>query len=128
MGENKDHGKILVIEDNQDVLTALQSLLEYCGFQSLGVTSFSETVFEQLKTEPFALVIIDVMLSGTDGRDLAKRLKNTVETKTVPILMTSAYPNVEDSVKLSGADDFLPKPFGIEELREKLNNLLLNTG
>lgn len=111
---------ILVIEDNQDVLNGIVNILEYCGYPSEGVTRFNDSTFEKVKTDNFGLIILDVMLSGNDGRDLAKKFKSTKETSGVPILMISAYPNVESSAKKAGADDFLAKPFGLDELKQKV--------
>lgn len=82
--------KILVVEDNQDVLEALVSILEYSGYHSWGVTRLSDTDFGQLQDEPPGLIILDVMLSGVDGRDLVRRFKNSRATRRVPILMISA--------------------------------------
>lgn len=111
---------ILVVEDDQNVLEAIMGILEYSGYQPTGVTRFNENVLKQLKTDGISLIILDVMLSGDDGRDLAVMLKSSEETRGVPILMTSAYPEIEPSVMKAGADGFIPKPFGIDELMQKV--------
>ena len=111
---------ILVIEDNPGVLEGITSILEYSGYSSQGEMRFNESIFRQLKAGRFDLIILDVMLSGADGREIARRLKRSEATKHVPILMMSAYHNIEDSVREAGADDFLSKPFGIDELLQKV--------
>src|SRR5699024_2349806 len=111
---------ILVIEEDQNVLEAIMGILEYSGYQSTGVTRFNESVFKQLQTDSVGLIILDVMLSGDDGRDLAVKLKSSEETRGVPILMISAYPEIEPSVMKAGADGFIQKPFGIDELMQKV--------
>lgn len=116
--------KIVVIEDNQDVLEAIVSILEYSGYSSKGFTRFTENAFEDLESEPISMIILDVMLSGSDGRDLARKFKNNEKTRNVPILMISAYPNVESSVLKAGADDFLQKPFGLEDLTQKVEQFV----
>lgn len=115
---------ILVIEDNKDVLDGIMSLLEFCGYQHEGVTQFNKEVFEKLKAGAYSLIILDMMLSGSDGRDLAREFKSSEETREVSILMISAYPEVEASAKKAGADDFLQKPFGLDELRQKVEQYL----
>lgn len=117
-------GRILVIEDNKDVLEGIMKLLDYCGYQPHGVTKFNEDLLEQIKDGEFKMIILDVMLSGMDGRDLVKRLKSTEEVDDVPILMTSAYHNIEDSVQEAGANGFLSKPFGLDDLRQKVEEYL----
>ena len=119
---------ILVIEDNKDVLEAITSILEYSGYQPIGLTRFSEEVFDNLNSEEVSLIILDVMLSGYDGRDLAKRLKNREETREVPIVMISAYPNIEASVREAGADGFIQKPFGIDDLIREIEQYLKKNG
>lgn len=121
--ENK-HRNVLVIEDNRDVLDGILNILEYAGYQPKGMTRFSENLFEKMQSEPLGLIILDVMLSGNDGRDLARRFKNSAETREVPILMISAYTNVENSAREAGADDFLQKPFGMDELIQKIEQYL----
>lgn len=117
----KQPDDILIIEDNQDVLDAMINILEYSGYSSKGLTRFNDSIFEKLKKERFSLIILDVMLSGVDGRDLVKKFKEASETKDIPILMISAYPNVEYSAKMAGADAFIQKPFGIDDLVEEVD-------
>lgn len=112
--------KILVIEDNKDVLDSIMSILEYSGYASKGLTRFNESMFEMLNTERFSLIILDVMLSGNDGRELVEKFKTRQATKDVPIIMISAYPNVEYSARMAGADGFIQKPFGIDDLLDKV--------
>lgn len=120
------HSNILIIEDNQDVLNAITSILDYYGYPSISLTRFSEDIFGRLKSEKISLIILDVMLSGNDGRNLVRIFKERRETKGVPIVMISAYPNLELSVKKAGADDFIQKPFGIDELIQKVEHHIKN--
>ncbi len=123
-----DPRSIVVIEDNKDVLEAITSILEYSGYRPIGLTRFSEEVFDSLNSEEVGLIILDVMLSGYDGRDLAKRLKSKKETREVPIVMISAYPNIESSVREAGADGFIQKPFGIDDLIREIEQYIRKNG
>lgn len=115
--------KIMVIEDHADVLDGVMRILEYGGYEAEGTTRFSNDVLSKLKAEHFNLVILDVMLSGNDGRDIVHRFKEDKEIKDIPILMMSAYPNMESSVKKAGADYFIKKPFGVKEMINMLENI-----
>lgn len=115
-----DKKNILVIEDNKEVLDGILELLKYCGYNSTGSIDFNDEILEKYKTGHFDLLILDVMLSGKDGRDLARKLKNMEGANNIPIILISAYTNMEESIRESMADDFLQKPFGLEELREKV--------
>lgn len=117
---------ILVVEDNSEVLDVIIKILEYAGYKPQGLTRYNELVWENIENTHPKLIILDVMLNGADGRDLARELKNSKETENVPILMISAYTNVKPSVLKAGADDFLAKPFGMEELIQKVETNLLN--
>jgi DNA-binding response OmpR family regulator len=119
--------KILIIEDNQDVLEVIINILEYYGHSVVGYNRFTEEIFERTKTESLSLIILDVMLSGFDGRDIARRFRESEETRHIPILMISAYPFVEKSVREAGATDFLQKPFSIDELTGKVDRYLQDT-
>ena len=117
---------ILVVEDNSEVLDVIIKILEYAGYKPQGLTRYNELVWENIENTHPKLIILDVMLNGADGRDLARELKHSKETENVPILMISAYTNVKPSVLKAGADDFLAKPFGMEELIQKVETNLLN--
>ncbi|HEX6983035.1 MAG TPA: response regulator [Balneolaceae bacterium] len=112
-----------MIDDHADVLDGVLRILEYGGYEAEGTTRFTHDINTKLKTEPFCLIILDVMLSGSDGRDIARQFKSDKETKDIPILMMSAYPNVEGSVKRAGAEYFIKKPFGVNEMISKLESI-----
>lgn len=108
---------ILVVDDDPDILDAVRYTLEDAGY-TVTVTEkaeYAENLHDKNGGLP-ALIILDVLLSGKDGRTICKKLKNQVETKHIPIIMISAYPDAEKSIKEVGANDFLAKPFEIADL------------
>lgn len=115
---------ILVVEDNQDVLNGIMNLLKYCGYHSKGILKMDTETDEEIKAGNFDLLIFDIMLSGADGRNLTRRIKSRKENRETPILLISASPDLKLSALNAGASDFLPKPFGLEELREKVEENL----
>jgi DNA-binding response OmpR family regulator len=70
------------------------------------------------------LILIDVLLSGKDGREIVKSLKSQQETKQIPTIMFSAHPSAEETMQQAGADDFLEKPFDIDVLLAKITHHL----
>ncbi|MEX0648058.1 MAG: response regulator [Balneolaceae bacterium] len=124
MGDKQQN--ILVVDDNKMMLDGIQRYLEYLDYPSTGVTRVDDEVVENLKKGRYSLIMLDVMLSGADGRDLVRKFKKTDETRDIPILMISAFHDIEKSVKEAGADDFLVKPFDLDELQQKLERHLDN--
>ena len=96
--------KILLIDDDPDVITVLQLLLKKKQVESF---------------EP-DLIVLDVLLSGVDGREICKKLKNSPESKHIPIIMFSAHPSAQKNMGDFGADDFLPKPFESSKILERI--------
>lgn len=106
---------ILVVDDDQDILDALQFVLEDAGY-TVQTSLLGETAEELNASNLPALLIMDVLLSGKDGREICQKLKKQIETKEMPIIMISAHPSASDSIKQAGADAFLAKPFNINAL------------
>ena len=115
--------RILIVDDNADVLHVMQLLLGSRGFE-VEVTTNGEETFNLVNAFQPSLIFLDVHLSGMDGRDISRQLKNTEETKHIPIILFSA--NVINGTTLdeSLADDFVSKPFDIHELLQKINKLV----
>lgn len=107
--------KILIIDDDQAILDALELMLTDAGFDTQTVSS-GEKVIDMIQTYIPNIILLDVLISGTDGRDIVKKLKDTPKIKDIPVIMLSAHPNIEKTVEEAGADDFLSKPFNIDDL------------
>lgn len=111
--------KILVVDDDEGILDAMQVLLESEGY-GVEISSDGQILEKLNKNNLPDVILLDVLLSGKDGRQICRALKNKGETKNVPIIMVSAHPRAEDEVMACGANDFLAKPFQMEELLQKL--------
>lgn len=108
---------ILAIDDDSDILDAIRFTLEGEGYKV--ITSEKGEYIENLYDKDNGLpdlIILDVLLSGKDGRTICKKLKSQKDTKHIPVIMISAHPDAEKSSKEVGADDFLAKPFNISML------------
>ena len=114
---------ILLVEDNQTIGQNIQKYLELEGYSVLWVQNWSYAN-EVVKHQEFDLVLLDLMLPGTDGLVIAKTIKQHQEQTR--ILMMTAKGQLED--KLEGfevwADDYLVKPFDLEELVARIEALL----
>ena len=115
--------KILVVDDESDILEFLQLILEEEGYTVL--TSDKGEYLEQLHNGGLPdLILLDVLLSGKDGREIVKYLKGQEETKHIPVIMFSAHPSAEGTARQAGAEDFLEKPFDIDVLLNKVARFL----
>ena len=115
---------ILLVEDNHDIAAMVGDYLEHSGYEvdfaADGITGLHLAV-----TEDFDAIILDLMLPGMDGLIICRKLRNEAG-KTTPILMLTARDTLEDKVAGldAGADDYLVKPFEIEELDARLRAML----
>jgi DNA-binding response OmpR family regulator len=116
--------QILIVDDDPDILDALQFVLKDAGYTT-ETTQSGESVENLIHEKDFPdLIILDVLLSGKDGREICRKLKHNEKTKKIPILMISAHPDIEKTVIEAGADAFIAKPFDIEELLQTVKALV----
>lgn len=112
--------RILVVDDNLDILHLVKLILKSNGFDVLISPKGDDVI---AKTECFSpqVILLDVFLSGYDGRDICRELKSNPKTKDIPVIMFSAHTKREDIFKECNADDFIAKPFEVNELVAKVN-------
>lgn len=114
--------KILIADDDPAILDATKMLLELEGY-TVDTTVDGETIYKMEKEYPDVL-LLDIWMSGQDGREICKYLKKNPLTQSIPIIMVSASRDIMTSAKESGADDFLAKPFEMDELLSKLKKYI----
>jgi len=104
--------RILVVDDEEDILELVRYNLAKEGYHVTGALT-GEDALTKARSETFDLIVLDLMLPGIDGLEVAKRLKNSPETEEVPIVMLSAKGEEADIVTglELGADDYITKPF-----------------
>ena len=108
--------RILVVDDDTDILDLLQAILDYEGY--LVHTSPSGSIFQHIQRSLPDLILLDVLLSEKDGRVLCRQLKWNALTHHIPVILFSAHVKREHALSESQADDFLAKPFEMQELLE----------
>jgi DNA-binding response OmpR family regulator len=122
-------GRILIVEDEGHLATGIRFNLEAEGYDA-EVSTDGQDALQRLQAEPggFDLVILDVMLPGMDGFELADRMRQAGDY--TPILMLTAKGQPEDVVRglEVGADDYLPKPFELTVLLARVKGLLRRRG
>ena len=110
--------KILMVEDETSISDFIKGELEYEGYSVCIKEDGREGLEEALKNE-YDLIILDIMLPSMNGFEICRRIK---KVKITPIIMLSARDSVMDKVTglQIGADDYIPKPFAIEELLARI--------
>jgi CheY-like chemotaxis protein len=115
--------KILLIDDDPDVRTVMTIMLQKQGYQ-VTTASRKEEAWQMIEAAEPAVILLDVLLSGADGRDLCREIKANPQTRDIPVIMFSGHPSAGAQFQTYGADDFITKPLQKEVLLEKLSNLV----
>ncbi|MBR5033584.1 MAG: response regulator transcription factor [Treponema sp.] len=127
--------KILLVEDDKELSKIMQLELKHEGFEVYPVYDGRQALDEiaaKQQTEPYDLMLLDVMLPKVSGLEVLRKLRAQAETanqKSVPIILVTARGETIDKVDglNSGADDYITKPFKIEELLARINAVLRRT-
>lgn len=117
--------QILVVEDDPDLGPMIKMILEHKGFAVTFPDRIDQTEQIFRNNNNIDLVIMDMLLSGANGINICAELKNDNATKNIPVLMTSAHPNARELCLQAGADDFISKPFDMQELIFKIYSLTI---
>ncbi len=112
--------RILVVDDDVDILSVMEILLSMKGFE-VEVIAKGENTFPRIESFKPDLILLDVLISGFDGRTICKQLKTNENTSHIPIIMFSAHPGAAATISDYGADDFIAKPFDVTNLLSKVN-------
>jgi len=118
--------RILVVDDEPNIADLLSAALSFEGYQ-VGVASTGAEAMEQVRTFRPNLVMLDVMLPDFDGTEVCRRLRNRGEQ--MPIVFLTARDATQEKVEgLSMGDDYVTKPFSIEELMARVGAILRRAG
>ncbi len=118
--------KILVVDDDDDVLETIQLILEIGGYEVEPLND-AEVIFERIEDFQPDLILLDVVLGKIDGRVICSQIKCHVDTSSIPILMMSGLYDLKEVQDMECApDDFMSKPFKMDVLLEKIEKLVAN--
>ena len=123
----KQNARILVVDDEQDLLEILKFNLETEGYEVVTATSAEDAL--QLDIASFDLMLLDVMMGGLSGFAMARQLKANPATAQVPIIFLTARDTENDTVTgfNLGADDYISKPFSLREVMVRVRAVLRRT-
>jgi DNA-binding response OmpR family regulator len=121
-----DEPRILVVDDDEDIRSLLRELLARAGYR-VEEAANGRAALRQLFETPPALVLLDVSMPELDGYQTLERIRDLSD---VPVIMLTARTQELERVRglASGADDYVPKPFGRQELLARIQALLRRTG
>jgi len=119
----KEKALILVLDDDPDICTMIKMVLDYYGHSAMEADN-EEKAKDIIHSNHIDLIIMDMLLSGADGTDICRRLKQDMKTSSIPILMFSAHPTAKETCLSAGANDFISKPFEMSEMIGKVDFFL----
>lgn len=120
MQENKIH-KVLVIDDDSNILRLLKYNLEKANYKVITAVNGDKGLAAMSEQRP-DIVLLDVSMPGLNGMEVCQRIKSDDANKYVPVILVTAKSELSDRVEgfTAGADDYICKPFELEELRSRL--------
>ena len=107
--------KLLIVDDSADLLDAMKFFLEKRGFLVTTITNTADITKTVLDVEP-DLIVLDVFIAGTDGREICRALRKNIITKYLCIMLFSASPTAIKDYHIHGADGCIEKPFNLEDI------------
>ncbi|HMC86354.1 MAG TPA: response regulator [Chitinophagaceae bacterium] len=110
--------RIMVADDDPAILDVMRMMLEFEGYEVL--TTLNGGAVLKMETELPDLLLLDIRMSGADGRDICRKLKQSERTSKIPVVLVSAGKDIERSAIEAGANDFIAKPFEMIELLHKI--------
>ena len=119
---------IYLVEDDNSIRELVIYTLQSTGFQAAGFSCGKE-FWEGMRKEVPSLILLDIMLPDEDGLTILKKIRNASDTARIPVIMLTAKGTEYDKVigLDSGADDYIPKPFGMMELVSRVKAVLRRT-
>ena len=115
--------KILVVDDDVDILTLVKMSLTLNGF-SVEALSRWEQINNRIGDFRPDLILLDVSLGGADGREICKRIKADKETEHIPVILFSANADMEKSLEYCHAEAFIAKPYELSYFLNTIRNTI----
>lgn len=110
--------KVLVVDDDPGIVDVLRLMLEDEGYEVY--TSLNGETFKHVKQYKPDLILLDIWMSGRNGKDICSMIKKDAATKHIPVIMVSANKDGKQIAVESFADDFIAKPFEMDDLLAKV--------
>lgn len=116
---------VFVADDDEDILQMIVLILESDGYNVIS-TNNANHIFDIEGSLP-DLILLDIWMSGIDGREICKRLKTNVATSKIPVLLVSANTNISEIAMECPADGFIEKPFDMYDFLNKIKGIFLKS-
>lgn len=116
--------RILIIEDDEDIRYIICYLLVEMGYEVKLADSISDFRLQKSMDEEPDLILLDVMLPDGNGLDLCLEMKKSAETRHIPVIMMSAHGTEQQLIIQACADDFISKPFDLQDLTDMIKKHL----
>ncbi|MHC6180442.1 response regulator transcription factor [Clostridium sp. JNZ X4-2] len=115
----KESIKILIVEDDADINKLLCDMLKNCGYNTVSAYSGTEAILN-IKDDYWDMIILDLMLPGLPGEEILKRIR---ATRKMPVIIISAKEDMDTKIQTlrTGADDYITKPFDINEVSARID-------
>jgi excisionase family DNA binding protein len=125
-GKRTAKKRILIVDDELSVVTFIEEALRLEGKYELAVAMDGFDAGQQVATFEPDLIVLDIMLPGMDGFEVCRRVKSAAATEHVKVLVVTGYATEENIEKILhiGADDYLAKPLKLQDLHDKVGELL----
>ncbi|MBE7175798.1 MAG: response regulator [Mucilaginibacter polytrichastri] len=117
--------KIMLADDDEGIVDAIETMLYFEGYEVIATTRGERVLLTEHNLPD--LFLLDIWMSGEDGTEICRKLKSQPLTRNIPVLMISASKDIRQSAIDAGADDYLPKPFEMEQLLQKIEHLIART-
>lgn len=123
--ESADKIRILIVDDTPENIQVAASILSRCGYET-AFDEDGEKALRHVRSVKFHLILLDILMPGTDGYEVCRRLKADAETKHIPVIFLTARSDTDSIVKgfEAGAADYVTKPFRKAELLARVNTHL----
>lgn len=114
---------IQIIEDDEAIRDVIEYILQQSDYDVTVAASAKEFKINLFNTLP-DLILMDVRLPDGNGLQLCRKMKQSMDTRHIPVIIMSAHANAEESSKEALADDFIAKPFDLDELLRRIEKQL----
>lgn len=111
--------KIFIADDDVDILQIIKMMLETQGYE-VETSSDARVIFDYHEHQLPALILLDIWMSGIDGREICSKLKELQHTQHIPVILVSANSNIAEIAKNCGASGYIAKPFEMDHLLETI--------
>ena len=122
-----NRAKILIVDDEINIVQTLQDRLEVNGYRVITACDGREGLQKAMAEKP-DIILLDIIMPIMDGHEMLEHLRKTEEIKDTPVIILSARSQTQDigRANICGIDDYIVKPFDLNELLEKIEKVLEN--